>query len=30
VQNFQTWQGGVDEVWEHYAMWIDPTKAPLA
>ena len=30
VQNFNTWQGGVDEVWEHYGMWIDPTKAPLA
>jgi peptide/nickel transport system substrate-binding protein len=30
VQNFQTWQGGVDETWEHYGMWIDPTKAPLA
>ncbi|HEX5367832.1 MAG TPA: ABC transporter substrate-binding protein, partial [Dehalococcoidia bacterium] len=30
VQNFNTWQGGVDETWEHYAMWIDPTKAPLA
>ena len=30
VQNFNTWQGGVDETWEHYAMWLDPTKAPLA
>jgi peptide/nickel transport system substrate-binding protein len=30
VQNFNTWQGGVDETWEHYAMWIDNTKAPLA
>jgi len=30
VQNFNTWQGGVDETWEHYGMWIDPTKAPLA
>ena len=23
-------QYGVDEIWEHYGMWIDPTKAPLA
>jgi peptide/nickel transport system substrate-binding protein len=30
VQNFNTWQGGTDETWEHYAMWIDPTQAPLA
>ena len=30
VQNFNTWQGGTDETWEHYGMWIDPTKAPLA
>ena len=30
VQNFKTWDGGVDETWEHYAMWLDPTKAPLA
>jgi peptide/nickel transport system substrate-binding protein len=30
VQNFNTWQGDVDETWEHYGMWIDPTKAPLA
>jgi ABC-type transport system substrate-binding protein len=30
VQNFNTWQGGTDETWEHYGMWIDPTQAPLA
>jgi len=30
VQNFRTWDGGVDETWEHYGMWIDPTKAPNA
>jgi peptide/nickel transport system substrate-binding protein len=30
VQNFNAFDGGVDETWEHYNMWIDPTKAPLA
>jgi peptide/nickel transport system substrate-binding protein len=30
VRNFHTYDGGTDETWEHYKMWIDPTKAPLA
>jgi peptide/nickel transport system substrate-binding protein len=30
VQNFKVWDGGTDQTWEHYKMWIDPTKAPLA
>jgi peptide/nickel transport system substrate-binding protein len=30
VQNFNVWDGGTDATWEHYKMWIDPTKAPLA
>jgi len=29
VQNFHTWDSGTDLSWEHYAMWIDSTKAPL-
>ena len=29
VQNFHTWDSGTDLSWEHYGMWIDPTKAPL-
>jgi peptide/nickel transport system substrate-binding protein len=29
VSNFNTWDGGVDETWEHYQMWMDSTKAPL-
>jgi ABC-type transport system substrate-binding protein len=30
VQNFRTFDGGTDSTWEHYKMWLDPTKAPLA
>ena len=30
VRNFHTWDGGTDETWEHYGMWIDQTKAPNA
>ena len=29
VQNFHTYDSGTDLSWEHYAMWIDSTKAPL-